>query len=298
MKQKSLKKTPQEALQQPPAQKVNILLVDDNPDNLFALEVTLAELGENLVLVESGKEALKKLLIQDFAVILLDVQMPDMDGYETASLIRKRKKSANVPIIFVSAYDREDEKILKGYESGAVDFILKPINFTIVKSKVKVFVDLFRMREEKLSQKERESAQLREALESHRLLTGWQESSVSANMYGAGSLQQRAGTAFTAFEKKYAALLDEYLEALAFSEKPPSQAINQLAWQMGELYAGPRDVVQLHINCVTQKTKNANPKRARAYTVEGRLLALELMGYLVDFYRLHNPLNVEKKEKE
>ncbi|MCH9639059.1 MAG: response regulator [Betaproteobacteria bacterium] len=296
MKRESPKQESQDSLQQSPAQKVNILLVDDDPNNLFILENTLTVLGENLVRAESGYAALERLHEIEFAVILLDVMMPEMDGLETATLIRKQKKSEKLPIIFLSAIERDDLRIKKGYEIGAVDFIFKPYDPVIVTSKVKVFVDLFRLREEVIQQKRTETVQLREALESHKLLTGWQDSSVSAAIYGAGPLQQRAVDSFAVYEKKYAALLDDYLEALAFSEKPPSHKVSQIAESLGRLYAGPRDVVQLHINCVTQKTKNVNPKRARAYTVEGRLLALELMGYLVDFYRLHEPLTVKEKE--
>ena len=132
--------------------KINILLVDDRSSNLDALEEALSELGENLVRAESGKEALIQLLDKDFAVVLLDVQMPVLDGYETADLIRKRGKTAKVPIIFVTAFDQDSLTILKGYETGAVDYITKPYNADILRSKVKVFVDLFRMREEIHSQ--------------------------------------------------------------------------------------------------------------------------------------------------
>jgi len=269
--------------------KINILLVDDRSSNLDALEDTLSELGENLVRAESGKEALKHLLDKDFAVILLDVQMPGIDGYETAELIRERRKTANVPIIFVTAFDQDNPTILKGYETGAVDYIIKPYNTEILRSKVRVFVDLFRMREEMHTRQKKEQ-QLRETLEAQ--LSGWQESSNDADIQNS-SLQERARDAFTEFEIDYAALLDEYLEALAFSNQPPRNKINKIAETIGRLAGGPRDVVQLHINCVRIKTKNVNPKRATAYTVEGRLLALELMGYLVDFYRLQVPKNAE-----
>lgn len=266
--------------------KTNILLVDDRNANLDALEETLAELGENLVRAQSGKEALKKLLDIDFAVILLDVQMPEIDGYETAELIRKRKKTAKVPIIFVTAFDQDKLKILKGYETGAVDYIIKPYNSEILRSKVKVFVDLFRMRED-IRLRQIKEQQLRETLEAQ--LDGWQQRSTNGADTKSTPLQERASEAFTAFEIDYAALLDEYLEALAFTKQPPRKKINNIADSMGRLGSGPRDIVQLHINCVGEKIKNVNPKRASAYSIEGRLLALELMGYLVDFYRVQVP---------
>ena len=127
--------------------KVNILLVDDHPENLLALEAVLGNLGETLVRANSGQEALRCLLNQDFAVILLDVQMPDMDGFETATLIRSRERSRQTPIIFLTAFSTSEQLMFKGYSLGAVDYLHKPINASILTSKVTVFVDLFRKTE-------------------------------------------------------------------------------------------------------------------------------------------------------
>jgi signal transduction histidine kinase/DNA-binding response OmpR family regulator len=128
--------------------KVNILLVDDRQENLLVLRATLSSLGQNLVEAKSGAEALKFLLEQDFAVILLDVMMPGMDGFETAKIIREREKSRHTPIIFVTAMLRDDADAFKGYSVGAVDYIMKPFQPEIVRSKVSVFVDLFKKTEE------------------------------------------------------------------------------------------------------------------------------------------------------
>ncbi|XGV95379.1 MAG: ATP-binding protein [Leptolyngbya sp. BL-A-14] len=127
--------------------KVNILLVDDHPENLLALEAILGKLDENLVRANSGPEALRCLLNQDFAVILLDVQMPEMDGFETATLIRDRERSRQTPIIFLTAFSTSEQLMFKGYSLGAVDYLLKPIDASILTSKVAVFVDLFKKTE-------------------------------------------------------------------------------------------------------------------------------------------------------
>jgi two-component system, sensor histidine kinase and response regulator len=124
----------------------NILLVDDRPENLVALQAILDDLGENLVSVSSGEEALKQVLKQDFAVILLDVQMSGMDGFETAALIKQREKSMLTPIIFITAINRSESHVFKGYSLGAVDYIFKPVDPEILKMKVSVFVDLFKKR--------------------------------------------------------------------------------------------------------------------------------------------------------
>jgi len=128
-------------------EKVNILLVDDQPANLLALEAILSETGENLVKAESGRAALKALLEQEFAVILLDVQMPDLDGFETASLIRERHKSRDTPIIFLTAFSRNETNVFRGYKLGAVDYIFKPFHPEVLRAKVGAFVELFRKRE-------------------------------------------------------------------------------------------------------------------------------------------------------
>jgi len=130
------------------AEKVNILVVDDRPDKLLALEACLTSLGENIVRAQSGNEALKRLLQEEFAVILLDVSMPGMDGFETASLIRQRPKTQHVPIIFVTSISDSDKQVFKGYSLGAVDYILSPIVPDVLRTKVSVFVDLYKKAEQ------------------------------------------------------------------------------------------------------------------------------------------------------
>jgi CheY-like chemotaxis protein len=124
-------------------EKVNILVVDDLPDKRLAFREVLEDLDENLVLVGSGAEALRELLEREFAVIVLDVNMPDIDGIETAQLIRKHGKTSHTPIIFVTAY-ADEMQTERGYELGAVDYILTPVVPAILRSKVRVFVDLDR----------------------------------------------------------------------------------------------------------------------------------------------------------
>jgi len=122
--------------------KVNILIVDDQNENLLALEAILQDLGQPIVKARSGDEALRHLYFEEYAVVLLDVRMPGMDGYEVASYIRSRPKSRHTPIIFVTAFDDSMERVSKAYSIGAVDYIQKPINGDVLRSKVKVFVEL------------------------------------------------------------------------------------------------------------------------------------------------------------
>ncbi len=124
--------------------KLNILVVDDKVENLYTMKQLLEseELDVNVVTVESGLEALEQTLLVDFALILLDVQMPEMNGYETAELLRGSKKTKLIPIIFVTANSREENNIFQGYESGAVDYLFKPLNSIVLLSKVRVFIEL------------------------------------------------------------------------------------------------------------------------------------------------------------
>jgi signal transduction histidine kinase len=126
------------------SEKVRILVVDDVPEKLLSVAVILEELGQTVVCVNSGGEALRQLLTQDFAVILLDVNMPDIDGFETAALIRQRKRSEHTPIIFLTAFP-DDAYVDRGYKLGAVDYMLTPVVPEVLRAKVSVFVELFRM---------------------------------------------------------------------------------------------------------------------------------------------------------
>ena len=287
---------------------VNILLVDDKESNLLALETLLHAPNQHLVAKNSGSAALKYLLDNDVAVILLDVQMPGMDGLETAELIRQRERSQDIPIIFITATTPPQNEVIAAYKLGAVDYIFKPVVPEILKTKVAVFIDLYRkkmvLKQQKI-EKEQEAEQLRSALETQLLLTGWQDNSITASLAGVAPLSERSPKVFSDLKETYESLLDAYLTAEGFGVRPPRTQINTLAEHIGRLCGGPRDVVELHLQSVEGKCKNVPPKRQLAFTVEGRLLALELMGFLVDYYRVkslsqsvnRNISAVKEKEK-
>src|SRR5690242_19811968 len=145
-------------------QKAKILLVDDRPENLLALEAILSALDQTLVRASSGEEALKALLTDDFAVILLDVQMPGMDGFETAAHIKRRERTRDIPIIFLTAINHGPHHTFRGYAAGAVDYISKPFDPWVLRAKVSVFVELYM----KNCQLKEQAALLRLQLESGR----------------------------------------------------------------------------------------------------------------------------------
>lgn len=139
---------PEAAPPEPPPVRAKILIVDDDRRNLLAASEILSGPAIDLVLADSPEEALRRTLREDFALILLDVQMPRIDGYEVAALIRSRSRSSRVPILFLTAHNKEDMHVFRGYSAGAVDYVFKPIQPLVLKSKVDVFVDLYRKTEE------------------------------------------------------------------------------------------------------------------------------------------------------
>jgi two-component system sensor histidine kinase/response regulator len=139
-----------------------LLLVDDRPENLLALEAVLEPLGHPMVRAESGEEALRRLLAEDFAVIVLDVQMPGMDGFETAEQIKQRERTRDIPIIFLTAMSRDAEHRMQGFEVGAVDYIFKPVEPDLLRAKVSVFVELFQKNRLLDEQRAALAAELRE----------------------------------------------------------------------------------------------------------------------------------------
>jgi PAS domain S-box-containing protein len=214
------------------SENVNILLVDDQPKNLLALSAVLDSLGQNLVTATSGEQALKCLLQQEFAVILLDVQMPVMDGFETAKLIRSRPSLQHTPIIFITAINRDDTYVQKGYSLGAVDYLLKPIVPEILLSKVAAFISLFQTTQEVKRQAaqlqatniklEREIAKRQQAEEALRQLNEKLEIKV----------QERTAELARSNELLRAEILERQRteEALKLTQFSVDRAVDAIAW--------------------------------------------------------------------
>lgn len=164
------------------------LLVDDRRENLVALEALLQGMPVQSVAVESGESALKQLLTDDFAVILLDAQMPDMDGFETASHIKRRERTRHIPIIFLTAADRDAQLAVRGYAVGAVDYLTKPFDPWVLRAKVAVFVDLWM----KTRQLAAQSAMVREKDQQWRVLADAVEEATGLLRRGSADSRDRA----------------------------------------------------------------------------------------------------------
>ncbi len=155
-------------------QRVDILIVDDRPENLLALEAILEPLGQRLVRASSGRDALRRLLERDFAVILLDVQMPGMNGFETARIIKARERTRHVPIIFLTAISKDEGYVFEGYSVGAVDYLFKPFQPAVLRSKVAAFVDLH-LKQKQIAEQEKLLAESqRRELELRHMQELWQ----------------------------------------------------------------------------------------------------------------------------
>jgi signal transduction histidine kinase len=227
---------------------VNILLVDDQPEGLLTLEAILGDLGQNLVKVNSVREALRQVLARDFAVILLDIQMPEMDGFETAVLIRERSASRTTPIIFLTASYKADVQMIRGYNVGAVDYLFKPLDVEVLRSKVAVFVELakksalIRKQTTELIQREVEARQLAEAraqlladLEQKNRDLAAVNKELEAFSY---SVSHDLRAPLRSIDGFSLALLEDYAERLDDGGKKYLQHVRESAQHMGELIDG------------------------------------------------------------
>lgn len=270
-------------------QKINILLADDRPENLLSLEAVLDDPAYELARACSGEEALKLVLDQDFAVILLDAKMPGMDGFETAVHIRKLERCKNTPIIFVTAYSKDEQDIRRGYNLGAVDYVFKPIAPEILRAKVKVFAELFdktRQLARQTEQLKTERDQLNQELQYFEMISGHRASQITSQIFGGKALRQEIPSEFESMVQEYAKNLVLAVERQKFKmEQDTSESVRSLAERLGFLRAGPRDVVEIHTQAMKNLNQNAPSPKIKAFIQEGRMLLIELLGLLVAYYR-------------
>jgi signal transduction histidine kinase len=210
---------------------VSILLVDDDPSKRFAIKTILAPLGETVVEASSGADALRQLLKQEFAVILLDVRMPIMDGFDTAQLIRQRPRSELTPIIFVTALDKAETDMSRGYELGAVDFVFAPVVPAILRAKVGVFVDLYRAQQEL----RRYRTQLEELVEERTTALTAINRELEAFSY---SVSHDLRAPLLAFDGLSQALLDDYGNRLDSRAKDYLKRMRGASQRMGSVFDG------------------------------------------------------------
>jgi signal transduction histidine kinase len=214
-----------------PESTVSILVVDDDPTKRFALKTILAPLGEAIVEASSGADALRQLLRQEFAVVLLDVRMPIMDGFDTAQLIRQRPRSELTPIIFVTALDQAETDMRRGYELGAVDFVFAPVVPPILRAKVGVFVELYRAQQEL----RRYRNQLEELVEARTTALTAVNRELEAFSY---SVSHDLRAPLLAFDGLSQALLEDYGGRLDERAKDYLNRMRRASQRMGAVFDG------------------------------------------------------------
>jgi CheY-like chemotaxis protein len=285
---------------------VNILIVDDKPENLLVLEGVLSVPGYRLTKAQSGKEALRLVLKADFAMILLDVRMPVMDGFETAALIRQREKTGDIPIIFISAEYTAKDHIERGYALKAVDFLIKPFDPDRLRARVALLAELHRKTVQlekanrklyaEISERRRYEQDLAHRLErqnkeiqSLERLTIAPGTTITARQFGQGPLKDTASDCFHELIRVYGHLLDLAVEQRTYKvEHDIPFKLQAMVEQLGFLNAKPRDLVEIHSRALKSKIKVTKCSKSQVYIDEARLMILECMGYLVSYYRDRN----------
>ncbi len=252
-----------------------LLLVDDHPENLLALTAILDEPGYQCVLANSGREALSILLReQDFSAILLDVQMPGMDGFETARLIQDREKTGDIPIIFITAAYTSLNDMLKGYDLKAADYIIKPFNEKLLKRKVAVFAELHH--------KTRRAMQELQELKTMVQLGGCPEPLGPSRP----SLQQVSKESFTELVRLYMRMFEKYVIEQAYkTNSEHSKLLKSFSGRLGLLQATPKDIIDIHLCAIDQVVAGDRKVPVSVYIEEGRMFLLEAMGELALYYR-------------
>jgi CheY-like chemotaxis protein len=282
-------------------EKVNILIVDDDENNLMALSSMLSDLKENVIEANSGKKALRHVLDNEFAVILLDVRMPIMDGFETAEMIRSRGSLKVAPIIFLTAYEKDDESIKKGYTLGAVDYIYKPVNETILKSKVSVFIELFKSRqkiilieEQKRKEKEKQLMEANQYISDLvRILNGKGEKKdlgkiereIINSEYHEITLDAQFGETTKIWEREYRDVLYNYLKITSTTYKNTKNKMKDIADMLGKIKASSDDIVRLHVNALRRIAKEESLDPMVVNSHEVKLCLLEMMALMTEYYR-------------
>lgn len=265
--QKTLKKTGM--------QNNKILLVDDRLENLLALQAIFDEPGYECVTAKSGREALAILLKdQDFLVILLDIQMPDMDGFETAKLILESNRTKDIPIIFITAAYTSVNDMLKGYDLNAVDYIVKPINKVLLKRKVAVFAELYQEKRHSIEELNRLKAMIRFSV-------------TTENYRAEQSLPgQEPNTNFEDFVASYKDIFNKYLMEQTYkTKKEHVKMLKVFTERLGKSQATPKNLIEIHLYTINDFTKHRSKLSVNTYIEEGHMLLLEAMGELAAYYQ-------------
>ncbi|MCG8634805.1 MAG: response regulator [Desulfobacterales bacterium] len=260
-----------------------ILLVEDDPGDAVLFRSLIGSVS-SLDTAERLKEALGFLSEKTYSVVFLDLNLPDSRGVQTIKAVYEN--ASEIPIIVMTNVS-DDGMAELALQEGAQDYLIKgEYDEAYLNRSIRYATERNRLT---LSLKRAldDRKELETALSHQReLLTGWQQGSVTASMAGVGPLHQRESEAFVQLQDDYSDLIEAYLEKLNYRKSLSNLGIEKLAARIGRLNGGPKDVIDLHLRVIEDKSLGAAPLKVRGYTLEGRLFALELMGFLADYYRV------------
>ena len=264
-----------------------ILLVEDNRDDAFLIEQYLSQatvaFSCKFTTVERLTAALHLLETQSFDIILLDLTLPDSSGIDT--LMTMHEKAPDLPVIVLTGMS-DEALAFAALKAGAQDYLIKDgIDGTQLSKAIRYAIERNSLLTQLKASKE-EQKELEIALKTQKQMRGWDKGEIVASMAGIGPLRRREPELFAKLQADYGAILQNYLTALNYKDSLPRQEIDGLATRIGLLDGGPRDIVDLHLRVIEEQTKQSNPQRTKSYTLDGRLFTIEIMGMLVDYYRL------------
>lgn len=273
------------------ASRPGILLVDDVAANLTAMEAMLAGLNADVVTASSGKDALGHLLKRDFAMVLMDVRMPEMDGLEAAQMIRERERTRGLPIVFLTAYAGSEELSARAYALGAVDFLVKPVVPAVLLSKINAFLVQYEQRQQILRQYEELAAfHAKQDAERERELRSYQHyRAITDDPDGSQAPTRIDGKVLAGLTESYRALAHLYMRAVRLQDSRPRMQVRALAARLAVLQAGARDVVRIHLGALDDLTRGVMTADRQAIASDARLVLVELLGSLLDLYRSASP---------
>jgi len=284
-----------------------ILIVDDQLANIRVLERILENPGITFLQALSGKEALSAAIRHNFALILMDVQMPIMDGFETAEILMANSKTKSIPIIFITAYSREEKDIWKGYETGAVDYIFKPVEPAILKSKVRIFLEIYQKKDieirytklkqandelinkfknqyelERLRQDEQREYDKSQAIISFQHYQAIAQSTDIVDVRNLPSINEEL---LTKLAVGYKTLAYDYVKAIRIRSKRPSEQLIDFSHELANKHIRAKDIIHLHLELLKGYSEDAvTSSDEKSFSNDARLLLVELLGNLMDIY--------------
>jgi len=265
-----------------------ILLVEDNADDAFLIQGYLSQYTTVYTYVFSVVErlvaALYLLETEVFDIILLDLTLPDSSGSDTLMAIHE--KAPRLPIVVLTGMS-DEALALTALQMGAQDYLIKDdIDGVTLSKAIRYSIERnLLLTQLKESKKEREELEI--ALKTQKQMRGWEKGEIAASIAGVGPLRNREPELFAKLKIEYGLILKNYLQALLYKDSLPRPEIDRLASRIGQVDGGPRDIVDMHLSVIEEQTKQASPQKTKSYTVDGRLFTIEIMGMLVDYYRLY-----------